>query len=348
MTSRYLAPLACLGLLGLLGLLAGGGTASGAPMGRPLVLLGRTSFPGYDGDVDHLYADIAVNKLFVAAEDHGRVEVFNLTTGAHLASLKGFNTPHAFFRVPGTHRLIVTDGGKRGSRIIDDRTYRVLGYLRLQPGADTGYYDPSTRRFYIVTGGSDVHLQHCWLNEIDPWTGQPLRRLEFDSAHVEALRAEQRGERIFINVADRNEVDVISKRTFRVIARWPIVGARTNLTMSLDEAHHRLFIVTRNPSRLIVMSTRNGRIVAQRAVPPIVDGSAFDVRRQRLYIPGAVGAIGVYQELDPNHYREIAQVPSAKGAKSEVFVPQRSELFVGVSPQYSEPHLAGVLRYRVQ
>lgn len=347
MKSMSLAPLAALALLACAGA-AHLARAHAAPKRRPLTLLGRTSFPGYDGDVDHLYADIPANKLFVAAEDHGTVEVFNLTTGAHLATLTGFNTPHAFFRVPGTHRLIITDGGKRGSRIIDDRTYRVLGYIRLQPGADTGYYDPSTRRFYIVTGGSDVHLKHCWLNEIDPWTGRLLRRLEFDSAHVEALRAEQHGERIFINIADRNQVDVISKRTFRVIARWPIDGPRTNLTMSLDEAHRRLFVVTRNPSRLVVLDTRTGKTVATLPVPAIVDGSAFDVQRQRLYIPGAVGTIGVYQELDPDHYREIAQVRSAKGAKSEVFVPRLNELFVGVSPQYSQPHLAGVLRYRVR
>ena len=44
---------------------------------QPLVPFGRTNLPGYDGDFDHLFADIGENKLFVAAEDHGTVEVFN-------------------------------------------------------------------------------------------------------------------------------------------------------------------------------------------------------------------------------------------------------------------------------
>jgi hypothetical protein len=323
--------------------------APAASSNEPLVLLGRTNLTAhYDGDVDHLYADIPANKLFMAAEDHSTVEVFNLATGRHLRTLAGFSTPHAFFLVPGTHRLIVTQDGKVGSVIMDDRDYRVLGYIKLEPGADTEYYDRSSRHLFIVTGGGDVNLKHCWLNEVDPWTGKLLHQHEFDSDHVEALAAEQHGERIFINIANENTVDVLDKRTLEVIAGWRIEGASLNLNMALDEPDRRLFIVTRKPTEMFVLNTDNGKTVATMAVPAIVDGLAFDAARKRLYVPGAVGEIGVYQELDPDHYRELARVPSAVGAKSELLVPRLSELFVGVSPQYSKGHIPALLRYRVE
>lgn len=344
MTLRRLALLA-VAILAFSGILST--AAFGAPPASPLVLLGRTNFPGYDGDVDHLFADLGENKLFVAAEDHGTVEVFDLNTGRHIKTLTMFKTPHAFFLVPGTHRLIVSDDS--GPRIIDDRSYKVLGYLKgLAPGADTEYYDPSTRHLFIVTGGGDVHLKNCWLNEIDPWTGRVLRRRKFGSSHVEALRAEQHGGRIFINIADKNQVEVLSKRTLAVIARWQIDAAKDNLAMSLDEAHHRLFIVTRTPTRLVVLDTENGKTVATLAMPAINDGTSFDVARQRLYVPGAVGKIAVIQELDPDHYREIAAVASARGAKSEVYVPALNELFLGISPQYSNPQVAGVMWFKAE
>lgn len=319
-------------------------TTFAASSNEPLTLLGRTNFPGYNGDVDHLFADLKENKLFVAAEDHGTVEVFNLKTGKHLTTLTTFKTPHAFFLVPGTHRLIVTDDS--GPRIIDDRNYKVLGYIKVAPGADTEYYDPSTKHLFIVTGGADVHAKHCWLNEIDPWTGRVLRTHEFDSDHVEALRAEEHGNRMFINVADKNEVDVLDKKTLDVIAHWPIIGARTNLAMSLDDAHHRLFVVTRNPTKMLVFNTQNGKSVATLDVPAINDGVSFDAARDRIYVPGAVGELGVYQEIDPDHYRELARVPTAPGAKSETYVPQLNELFLGISPQYNKPPVAGVLRFK--
>lgn len=339
MTLKRFAQLASLALLGIFS-----AATFAAPSNEPLTLLGRTNFPGYNGDVDHLFADLKENKLFVAAEDHGTVEVFNLKTGRHLKSLKTFKTPHAFFLVPGTHRLIVSDDS--GPRIIDDRTYKMLGHIKVAMGADTMYYDPSTKHLFIVTGGGDVHLKHCWLNEINPWTGRVLRKHEFNSDHVEALRAESHGDRMFINVADKNEVYVLSKKTLDVMARWPIKGARTNLAMSLDQAHHRLFVVTRNPTKMFVLNTNDGKTVATLDVPAVNDGTAFDTAHQRIYVPGAVGEVGVYQEIDPDHYREIARVPSALGAKSETYVPKLNELFVGVSPQYSKPNVAAVLRFK--
>lgn len=320
--------------------------ALAAPSAQPLVPLGRASLPGYDGDFDHLFADIGQNKLFVAAEDHGTVEVFDLATLRHLRTLKTFKTPHAFFLVPGTHRLIVTDDS--GPRIMDDRNYRILGRIDVAPGADTEYYDPSTKHLYIVTGGGDVNLKNCWLNEIDPWSGKVLRQLKFDSDHVEAMQAEQHGGRIFINIADKDEVDVVDKKSLTVIGHWPIAGAAVNLAMALDEPDHRLFVVTRKPTRMFALDTHDGNTVATVDVPGVNDGIAFDAARKRIYVPGAVGRIGVYQELDPDHYREIARVPSAPGGKSELLVPALNEFFVAVSPQYNRPPAGGVLRYKVE
>lgn len=122
-----------------------------------------------------------------------------------------------------------------------------------------------------------------------------------------------------------------------MIARWLIVGARTNLAMSLDEAHDRLFVVTRNPTKLFVLNTRNGKTVATLDVPAINDGVSFDAARRRIYVPGAEGEVGIYQEIDADHYRELARVPAVPGAKSETYVPQLHELFVGVSPRYNKP-----------
>ncbi len=330
--------------LALAGLVSAAGAV--AATAQPLVPSGRANLPGYDGDFDHLFADVGQNKLFVAAEDHGTVEVFNLQTLKHLKTLTRFKTPHAFFLVPGTHRLIITDDS--GPRIMDDRNYQILARISVAPGADTEYYDPSTKHLYIVTGGGDVKLKNCWLNEIDPWSGKVLRQLKFDSDHVEAMQAEQHGGRIFINIADKNEVDVVDKKSLTIVGHWPITGAAVNLAMALDEPDHRLFVVTRKPTKMFALDTRDGNTVATMSVPDINDGIAFDVARKRIYVPGAVGQIGVYQELDPDHYREIARVPSAPGGKSDLLVPALNEFFVAVSPQYNKPPEGAVLRYKVE
>lgn len=313
---------------------------------EPLKLVARTEIPGYTGDFDHLAADIPGNRLFMAAEDHGTVEVFNLKTLKHEKTLKIVDTPHAFFFVPGTNRMIITDSGKDLSLIVDTRTLKVLSHIKLAPGADSSAYDPSTGHFYIVTGGGDVDMKVSYLNEIDPKTGKLLRQLKFDSDHTEALRIEQKGDRIFVNIADHNEVVVVDKKTFKVIAHWPINGAKTNLCMALDEADHRLFVVTRNPTKMFVLDTDNGKTVATVDVPAVVDGVFFDKTTKRIYVPGAVGEVGVYQEVDPDHYKELARIPSAKGTKSGVLVPELHRFFAAASPGKAVG--GAVLEYKVE
>ncbi|TAM59665.1 MAG: hypothetical protein EPN49_10480 [Rhodanobacter sp.] len=297
-------------------------------------LIGRSTGwkPGYSGDFDHFGVDVKGNRLWLAAEDHGTLELFNLRTGQHERTLTGVETPHAIIYLPKANRLIVTDSGKGMTKVFNATTYKVVGHIKLEPGADSGEYDPSTGHLYIVTGGKDVGMKDCFLNEVNPLTGHVYHKLRFDSDHTEAVKAEQHGNRLFVNVADHNEVDVVDKKTFKVIARWPLSGAQTNLSMALDEADHRLFVGTRNPSKLFVLNTDTGATVAMLDAPAISDGLFWDSARKRVYVPGGDGYLGVFQQVTPDLYAARPRIPSAIGAKSGIVVPQLNRLFLAASP----------------
>lgn len=332
-------------LIGLMGASAvaahGVSTPSGPTAGSlPLVLRGRTPLPGYTGDFDHLDADLKSNRLFLAAEDHGTLEVFNLRTGRHLRTIHGFDTPHSIFPVPRKHELLITDGSDTIKRL-DDRTLATIGTIKLHPGADSIGFDASSGHLFIVTGGKDVKLKDSWLEEIVPQTGKLIGTVHFDANHVEALAVEQHGSHIFINVTDKNEVDVIDKRSLRVVARWPIHEARQNALAALDEKTHRLFIVARDPGKMIVLNSDTGATLASFEAPGHVDGEVFDAANRRVYAPGGDGWIGAYQEIDADHFAELARVPSAEGAKTAILVPQFHRLYVGVSP--GERHSGGAV-----
>lgn len=288
--------------------------------------------PGYSGDFDHFGVDLKGNRLFLAAEDHGTVELFNLKTGKHERTLTGVQTPHAFVYLPKHNRLIITDSGKGMTKIMDAATYKVVGHIKLAPGADSAEYDASTGRLYIVTGGKDVGMKECFLNEVDPLTGHVYAQLKFDSDHTEAVKAEKHGNRLFVNVADHNYVAVVDKKTLKEIARWPLSGAQTNLTMALDEADHRLFVGTRNPSKLFVLNTDTGATVAMLDAPATSDGLFWDSARRRVYVPGGDGHLGVFQQVTPDLYAARPWIPSAIGAKSGIVVPELDRLYLAASP----------------
>jgi len=232
--------------------------ANSAAVAPVLVLQGRTDLPGYSGDFDHFAVDLKGKRLFLAAEDHATLEVFDLTTVKHLKTIGGFEAPHSIFPIPEKHQLLVTDGSD-SIKLLDDQSLAVVGSVKLEPGADSIGYDAASGHLYVVTGGKDVKLKESWLSEIDPVTGRHFGDVHFDADHVEALAVEQHGPRLYINVTDKNDLAVIDKAKRAIVARWPIHEAQQNALVQLDEATHRLFVVTRKPARCRTQR-RHGRV----------------------------------------------------------------------------------------
>ncbi|TLY81706.1 MAG: hypothetical protein E6K41_05860 [Gammaproteobacteria bacterium] len=305
--------------------------ASDARADTVLALQGRTELPGYTGDFDHFAVDLPGNRLFLAAEDHGTLEVFDLRTGRHLRSVRGFDTPHSIFLVPQTHRLLITDGSD-SVKLLDAGSLAPAGTLKLHPGADSIGFDSSSGHLYVVTGGKDVKLKESWLEEIDPVSTRKIGEVHLDAAHVEAMAIEQHGPHLYINVTDKNYVAVIDKSARRIVAQWPIRQARQNALAQLDESSRRLFIVARDPGMFIVLDGDTGVHVASLPAPKRVDAEIFDVANRRVYAPGGEGYIGVYAEVDAGHFAELARVPSSVGAKTAILVPELHRLYVAVSP----------------
>jgi DNA-binding beta-propeller fold protein YncE len=314
---------------------------------EPLKPAGRTELPEYSGDFDHFAVDLKGNRLFLAGEDGGTLEVFNLKTGARLKTVKGFGTPHAIHFIPGSNRLIVTDSGDGMSKIVDGKTYAVLDTIKLTPGADVMSYDASRKRLWLVTGGKNatVKMNDTTVSEIDALTGRHLGDVKFDTDFTESIAFEQKGDRAFVNVSGKHHVAVLDKATRKVIATWPVKEGENNAPIALDEAHKRLFLVTRKPFKLVVLDTDTGRSIASFEAPKRTNELIFDQANRRLYLTGDE-YIAVFQQKDANTYQEIARVPSAPGAKTAILVPEIKRLFVAVSPGGGQTGGA-VLRYDV-
>src|SRR5260221_11485513 len=90
----------------------------------------------------------------------------------------------------------------------------------------------------------------------------------------------------------------------RVLAPWPVTACTTNFPMSLDEAHHRLFVGCRIPARLVVFDTESGKIVASPAMAEHTDDLFFDANKGRIYALGEC-FIDVWRHQEPDHYDRI-------------------------------------------
>jgi hypothetical protein len=309
--------------------------------------IGQTKLPDYSGDFDHLAADVKGNRLFLAGEDEGTLEIFNLRTGVHLKTIKGFEQPHAILYLADVNRLVVTDSGAGMTKVVDATSYRIVGSIPLTIGADSMYYDPSRRHLYIVTGGKNANpkMSQTIVAEVDPRTGSGIGKMTFDTDFTESMVAEQRGKRLFINLSGKSAIAVIDKTSRHLIDTWSIQGAQMNAAMAFDESHQRLFVSTRKPFKLLVLDARNGATLASFDAPERTNQVLFDEANQRIYIAGD-DYLGVIRQNDPNHYEELARVPTAKGAKTALLVPELHQLYAAVSPGESKGGGA-LLRFHV-
>ena len=124
----------------------------------------------------------------------------------------------------------------------------------------------------------------------------------------------------------------------KVVATWPVLGAKSNFPMALDEAHHRLFVGCRRPSKVLVFDTATGRASGSFDIVGDTDNLFYDAARKRLYMSGGEGYLDVFQEQDVNRFARIAHVATAAGARTSLFVPEQNRLYLAVP---AEAHKGG-------
>ena len=124
-------------LLGSLALAANSAFAADKVPFQPVTLVHMTALPDITGDFDHFAVDLKRNHLYVSAEVHHSVEMFDLRTGEHLQSIPGFKTPHSLAFVPEKDKLLVADGGDSALILVSAEDFHRLDRIPLIDGSAT-------------------------------------------------------------------------------------------------------------------------------------------------------------------------------------------------------------------
>jgi hypothetical protein len=121
-----------------------------------------------------------------------------------------------------------------------------------------------------------------------------------------------------------------------VVAKWKTDLALANFPMALNEADHRLFVGCRLPSRLVVLNTDSGDVVAKIDISGDCDDLFYDTKRHRVYAICGAGKVDVIDQIDPNTYKVSTTIPTADGARTGLFVSDLDILFVAVPRRGSQ------------
>jgi DNA-binding beta-propeller fold protein YncE len=299
-----------------------------AQSAAPLKLKQTIPLSGVEGRVDHLAYDPAGERLFVCALGNNTVEVLDLRKGERVHSITGLGAPQGVAYVPELDRVFVANDKDGICRIYDGKSLQAVGELNFKDDADNVRYDQAMKKIYVGFGSGGIAV----VNALD---GKQVGSIKL-SAHPEAFQLEKNGSRIFVNVPNSRHVAVIDRDKREVVARWKTDLAFGNFPMAVDESNHRLFVGCRLPSRLVVLNTDSGDVVAKIDISGDSDDVFYDSKRHRIYAICGAGKIDIIEQADPKTYKALTKVDTASGARTGLFVPERDTLFVAVPNRGSQ------------
>jgi hypothetical protein len=302
----------------------------GGPQAAPptLQLVQTIPLAGVEGRIDHMAVDRGGQRLFVAALANNTLEIVDLRAGRHAATIQGMREPQGVAFLADRNRIVVANGGDGRCVIVDGGTLQVLQRMPCGDDADNVRYDRAADLVYVGAARGQLTI----LGAVDDKSVGDIRL----AGHPEAFVLEPDGSRIFVNVPTAGHVAVVDRVSRTVLATWPLAIARANFPMAMDSEHHRLFVGCRQPARLLIYDVDAGRLVAEVPIVGDVDDLAYDAVHRRIYAAGGEGAISVVEQVDADHYRAMDHIPTARGARTALFVPELSRLYVAVPHRGSQ------------
>ena len=150
---------------------------------------------------------------------------------------------------------------------------------------------------------------------------------------------EPSGPRMYLDIADKNEIAVIDREKRAIIDKWPVAEAPWNYTLALDAVHHRLFVGSRMertyfvPGKMLILDSETGKVIDKLEISGGADETFYDPVHRRIYVCGGDGFVDVIKQVDPDHYQSLGRVATGVLAKTSLWVPELNRRYVAV-PQH--------------
>lgn len=294
--------------------------ASATPaMDRPSYRLSQTVPLGVPDRWDYVVADAATARVYFAHGD--RVTVLDARTGVVVGAVSGMPG--------GTHGTAIstatgqgfTDDGEKGEVVAFDlKSLEVLHRIPAASDADGMAIDPGTARLFVVDGDPGM------VTVIDSKSDRPVATIAVGEK-LESVAVDGSG-RVFVAGEAKSDLVAIDAASAKVVARWPTPDCKSPHGLAVDARSQRAFLGCAN-SRMMVVDTRTGRVVANLTIGLGNDSVAFDPVRRRLFSSnGRDGTVSVFQQETPDTYRALATIPTTAGARTMSVDPASGRLFV--------------------
>jgi len=266
---------------------------------------------GVKGRIDHMDVDVTHQIVFMSALGNNSLEIVDTRNGKPLFSIKKLSEPQGVIFIPQINEIMVANGGDGSCQFYNAETYKNTGTINLGSDADDIRYDSADRKIYVGYGRGGIA-------EIDPLKHQKTAEIRLPG-HPEGFQLDKALKKIFVNVPDANQIDVIDLKSSQVVDKWK-TEYNSNFPMAIDESNHIIFVGYRNPAKLVAINENDGKTIAVADLIGDADDLYFDSRSKKIYASGGSGAINIYLFQNMT-LKQIAAIATRSGARTSLLIP---------------------------
>ncbi len=254
-----------------------------------------------------LYAiDLRTNKLVKTFDDLPGIE------GVELA--------------PDVNKAYTSNWMENKIGIIDLEQMKLMKKLPTESKPDGIAYAPPFHKIYVSDERAKAEAV------VDVTKDEIITTLHFPS-ETGNPRFDPVSQRVYVNLQDKNVIAEIDPETDKQVAEYPVGRCRGNHGMALDSEHRLAFLSCEGNDLMTVFRLDTHEPIAYFPQAKGGDVIAFDPGLKRIYVACYEGAISVFQEDDPTHFRKLGDVPVQKKVHSlaidlsnhRVYVPEQEE-----------------------
>ena len=284
---------------------------------------------GGAGGWDYLNADAEGQRLYVS---HGtKVVVIDTKEDKIIGEVT--NTPgvHGFAFANDLKRGFSSNGSANTSSIIDldskdadgKPSFKELMQVKTGGNPDAIMYDAKSGEVWTCNGRANT------FTAFDAKTGKVISDGVALGGKPETGTIDAAANRAFINIENKNEVVEIDLKEHKVLNHWPLAPATGPTGQVLVPDLHRLII---GCSKMVMMDSTNGKIVATLDCGSGVDAAAYDPGTHLAFVSAGGSGTVTVAKVEADKLTLVQTLTTERGARTMTVDTKTHKIYLANAP----------------
>lgn len=299
--------------------------------GQTLRQVAKFDLPGPSGRrFDYLTIDADDQYLISAHLAADQTYVIDLQTNKVVATVTDTPGAEGVEYVAELKKFYTSNAHDNTIGVVDLKQMKVIKKLKTDAKPDGSAYAAPFHKLYVSDERGKVEAI------VDVRKDEIVRTLHFDS-ETGMPQYDPVARKVYVNLQDQNIFAVIDPATDEVVGRYPVGRCKGNHGMALDVEHHRAFLSCEENELMTVFDLDKHIAIASLPLPSGPDVIKFDSGLARIYVACYGGAIAVFHEDDPGHFRKLEDFRVQHAVHSLTIDPNTHRVYVPEQEEDGKP-----------